>query len=50
MESMLGISILMEVVLITSLIYCLIQIKGCKKIIKQMQRRSNKYIREVVSK
>jgi hypothetical protein len=36
------------VILITSLIYCLVQIRGCQKIIKQMQKRSKKYIREVV--
>ena len=50
METMLVVSILMEVILITSLIYCLVQIKVCQKIIKSMLRISNKYIREVVSK
>jgi hypothetical protein len=48
MELSLGIAIAMEVILITSLIYCLVQIRGCQKIIKQMQKRSKKYIREVV--
>ena len=41
MELSLGIAIAMEVILITSLIYCLIQIKGCKKIIKQMIQLDN---------
>ena len=50
METMLVVSILMEVILITSLIYCLVQIKGCQKIIKKYKKASRKYIREVVSK
>jgi len=50
MELSLGIAIAMEVILITSLVYCLVQIKGCQKIIKSMLRRSRKYMKEVVSK
>jgi len=48
MELSLGIAIAMEVILITSLVYCLVQIKGCQKIIKSMLRRSRKYMKEVV--
>ena len=47
MELSLGIAIAMEVILITSLVYCLVQIKGCQKIIKSMLRRSKKYMKEV---
>ena len=50
MELSLGIAIAMEVILITSLIYCLVQIRGCQKTIKSMLRTSRKYMKEVVSK
>ena len=49
MEISLAISIAMLLVIIISFSYMLKELKECQKIIKKMQRRSRKYIREVVS-
>ena len=49
MEISLAISIVMLLVIIFSFVYMLKELKECQKIIKKMQRRSRKYIREVVS-
>jgi hypothetical protein len=53
-QEMISIQIIISVgmlsVLMCSLIYSLVVIRDCKKIIKSMQRRSRKYMREVVSK
>ena len=50
MEISLGISIFMILVILVSCFYMLKELKECQKIIKKMQRRSRKYMREVVSK
>jgi hypothetical protein len=44
------ISVGMLLVLMCSLIYSLVVIRDCKKIIKSMKRTSRKYMKEVVSK
>ncbi len=49
MELSLGISIFMLLVIIVSFTFMLKELKECQKIIKKMQRRSRKYMREVVS-
>ncbi len=49
MEISLGISIVMLLIILVSFTYMLKELKECQKIIKKMQRRSRKYIREVVS-
>ena len=49
MEISLAISIVMLLVIIVSFTYMLKELNECQKIIKKMQRRSKKYIREVVS-
>ena len=49
MEISLAISIAMLLVIIISFGYMLKELKECQKIIKKMQRRSRKYMREVVS-
>ncbi len=49
MEISLAISILMLLVIIVSFTFMLKELKECQKIIKKMQRRSRKYMREVVS-
>ncbi len=49
MDISLGISIFMLLVIIVSCLWMLKELKECQKIIKKMQRRSKKYIREVVS-
>tara|TARA_B100001564_G_C20220654_1_gene481563 strand:- start:214 stop:369 length:156 start_codon:yes stop_codon:yes gene_type:complete len=49
MELSLGISIFMLLVIIISFTFMLKELKECQKIIKKMQRRSRKYMREVVS-
>ena len=49
MEISLGISIFMLLVIIVSFGFALKEIKECREIIKKMQRRSRKYMREVVS-
>jgi hypothetical protein len=48
-EISLGISIFMLLVIIVSFGFALKELNECQKIIKKMQRRSKKYIREVVS-
>ena len=48
-EISLGISIFMLSVIIVSFGFALKELKECQKIIKKMQRRSRKYMREVVS-
>ena len=49
MEISLAISIAMLLVIIVSFVYMLKELRECQKIIKKMQKRSRKYIREVVS-
>tara|TARA_A100001388_G_C28518477_1_gene379782 strand:+ start:334 stop:489 length:156 start_codon:yes stop_codon:yes gene_type:complete len=49
MEISLGISIFMLLVILVGCLWMLKELKECQKIIKKMQRRSRKYIREVVS-
>ena len=49
MEISLAISIAMLLVIIVSFTFMLKELKECQKIIKKMQRRSRKYMREVVS-
>ena len=49
MEISVAISILMLLVILVSFSYMLKELKECQKIIKKMQRRSRKYMREVVS-
>ena len=49
MEISLGKSIVMLLIILVSFTYMLKELKECQKIIKKMQRRSRKYMREVVS-
>ena len=49
MEISLAISIVMLLVILVSFTFMLKELKECQKIIKKMQRRSRKYMREVVS-
>ena len=49
MELSLGISIFMLLVIIISFTFMLKELKECQKIIKKMQKRSRKYMKEVVS-
>ena len=48
MEKELIISVGMLLVIMFSSIYSLVLIRDCKKILKSMQRRSKKYMKEVV--
>jgi len=49
MEISLGISIVMMMAIVFGCLWVLQELKECRKIINKMQRRSRKYIREVVS-
>ena len=49
MEISLGISIVMMMAILFGCLWVLQELKECRKIINKMQRRSKKYIREVVS-
>jgi hypothetical protein len=49
MELSLEISIVMTLAILFGCIWMLQELRECRKIIKKMQRRSRKYIREVVS-
>ena len=49
MEISLGISIEMMMAILFGCLWVLQELKECRKIINKMQRRSRKYIREVVS-
>ena len=49
MEISLAISIVMFLAILFGCIWMLQELRECRKIIKKMQRRSRKYIREVVS-
>ena len=49
MEISLGISIVMMMAIFFGCLWVLQELKECRKIINKMQRRSRKYIREVVS-
>jgi len=49
MEISLGISIVMMMAILFGCLWVLQELKECRKIINKMQRRSRKYIREVVS-
>ena len=49
MEISLAISIVMLLIIIGSCLWMLKELKECRKIINKMQKRSRKYIREVVS-
>ena len=49
MEISLGISIVMMMAILIGCLWVLQELKECRKIINKMQRRSKKYIREVVS-
>jgi len=48
-EISLAISIVMLLIILVSTFYMLKELNECQKIIKRMQRRSRKYMREVVS-
>ena len=48
MEKELIISVVMLLVILFGSIYSLVLIKDCKKILKSMQRRSKKYMKEGV--
>ena len=49
MEISLAISIVMLLIIIGGCLWMLKELKECRKIINKMQKRSRKYIREVVS-
>jgi hypothetical protein len=49
MELSLEISIVMTLAILFGCLWVLQELRECRKIIKKMQRRSRKYIREVVS-
>ena len=49
MEISLGISIVMFMAILFGCLWMLQELRECRKIIKKMQKRSRKYIREVVS-
>ena len=49
MELSLEISIVMTLAILFGCLWMLQELRECQKIIKKMQRRSRKYIREVVS-
>jgi hypothetical protein len=49
MELSLEISIVMTLAILFGCIWMVQELRECRKIIKKMQRRSRKYIREVVS-
>jgi hypothetical protein len=49
MEISLAISIVMFLAILFGCLWMLQELRECRKIIKKMQRRSRKYIREVVS-
>ena len=49
MEISLGISIVMLLAILFGCLWMLQELRECRKIIKKMQKRSRKYMREVVS-
>ena len=49
MEISLGISIVMFMAILFGCLWMLQELRECRKIINKMQKRSRKYIREVVS-
>ena len=49
MELSLGISIIMTLAIFFGCLWMLKELRKCRKIINKMQKRSRKYIREVVS-
>jgi|TARA_E500000178_G_C16378527_1_gene469170 hypothetical protein len=49
MELSLGISIVMTLAIFFGCLWMLKELRECRKIINKMQKRSRKYIREVVS-
>ena len=49
MEISLGISIIMLLAILFGCLWMLKELRECRKIINKMQKRSRKYIREVVS-
>ena len=49
MEISLGISIVMFMAILFGCLWMLQELRECRKIIKKMQKRSRKYMREVVS-
>ena len=49
MELSLEISILLTMAILFGCLWILGELRECRKIIKKMQRRSRKYMREVVS-
>ena len=49
MEISLGISIIMLLAILFGCLWILQEFRECRKIINKMQRRSKKYMREVVS-
>ena len=49
MEISLGISIVMTLGILFGCLWILKELRECRKIINKMQKRSRKYIREVVS-
>ena len=50
MELSLGISIVLTLAILFGCLWMLQELRECRKIINKMQKRSRKYIREVVSK
>ena len=49
MEISLGISIVLTLAILFGCLWMLKELRECRKIINKMQKRSRKYIREVVS-